>query len=299
VAAAVNPDAEYGRRDTGEWVAVARYPDDAFVERVRGADLVGLEYQGPYDHLPVAAGLGHRVIPWDDVSLEEGTGIVHIAPGAGTEDFELSQVHDLPVLVPVDEAGRFYPDYGWLHGSSTVEVADQIVADLAERGLLEHATTYVHRYPHCWRCGTPVIFRVVDDWFIAVDELRPKLLAANADVEWKPAFYGKRMDDWLRNMGDWNISRKRYYGLPLPFYPCSSCGHLTVIGSLAELRERAVRGLDQLQELHRPSSSRSRPSAGATTRGSTAAMRPAPRAGSRTRRSRTTRTGRRGSQPTG
>jgi isoleucyl-tRNA synthetase len=251
VAAAVNPEAEYGKRDTGEWVAVARYPDDNFVERVPGAELVGLEYEGPYDHLPAAAGVVHRVIPWDEVSLEEGTGIVHIAPGAGTEDFELSQVHDLPVLVPVDESGRFYEDYGWLHGTSTVEAADQIVGDLRERGLLEHATTTVHRYAHCWRCGTPVIFRVVDDWFIAVDELRPKLLAANATVEWTPEFYGKRMDDWLRNMGDWNISRKRYFGLPLPFYPCS-CGHLTVIGSKAELEGRGVRGLEGLQELHRP-----------------------------------------------
>jgi isoleucyl-tRNA synthetase len=191
VAAAVKPDAEYGRLDTGEWVAVARYPNDTFVERVRGSELVGLEYEGPFDHLAAAAGVEHRVIPWDDVSLEEGTGIVHIAPGAGTEDFELSRLHDLPVLV------------------------------------------------------------AIDDWFIAVEEIRPKLLEANASIEWTPEFYGKRMDDWLRNMGDWNISRKRYFGLPLPFYPCG-CGHLNVVGSLAELRERAVSGLDQLEELHRP-----------------------------------------------
>jgi isoleucyl-tRNA synthetase len=96
-----------------------------------------------------------------------------------------------------------------------------------------------------------LIFRVVDDWFIAVDELRPKLLEANASVEWTPAFYGKRMDDWLRNMGDWNISRKRYFGLPLPIYLCA-CGHTNVIGSKAELEERATSGLDQLEELHRP-----------------------------------------------
>src|SRR4249919_3020231 len=251
VAAAVNPTAEYGKRDTGEWVAVARYPDEEFVERAPGSELVGLEYEGPYDHLPAAAGVEHRVIPWDEVSLDEGTGIVHIAPGCGGEDFELAGEHGLAVLSPVDESGQFYESYGWLHGSSTVEAADQIVGDLRERGLLEHATTTVHRYAHCWRCGTPVIFRLVDDWFIAVDELRPKLLAANAAVEWTPDFYGKRMDDWLRNMGDWNISRKRYFGLPLPFYPCS-CGHLTVIGSKAELAERALSGLDQLEELHRP-----------------------------------------------
>ncbi len=251
VAAAVNPTAEYGRRDTGEWVAAARYPDDEFVERVPGSELVGLEYEGPYDHLPAAREVVHRVIAWDDVSLEEGTGIVHIAPGCGGEDFELSREHDLPVLSPVDESGRFYEDYGWLHGLSTIETADQIVGDLRERGLLEHATTTVHRYAHCWRCGTAVIFRVVDDWFIAVDELRPKLMAANESVEWTPEFYGRRMEDWLRNMSDWNISRKRYFGLPLPFYPCA-CGHLTVIGSKAELEERAVSGLEGLDELHRP-----------------------------------------------
>ena len=97
----------------------------------------------------------------------------------------------------------------------------------------------------------PLIFRLSDDWFISVEELRPQLLAANQDVEWTPAYMGKRMDDWLNNMGDWNISRRRYYGLPLPFYPCS-CGHLNVIGSKAELEERATEGLEQLEELRRP-----------------------------------------------
>jgi isoleucyl-tRNA synthetase len=251
VAAAVRPDAEYILREDGSWVARARHPEDRAEKTALGADLVGLTYQGPFDHLPAAAGIEHRVIPWDDVSLEEGTGIVHIAPGAGTEDFELSRVHHLPVLVPVDDAGHFYDDYGWLHGLGTVESADQIVADLAERGRLEAAEEITHRYPHCWRCQTPLIFRVTDDWFIAVDELRPRLLAANATVSWTPAYMGKRMDDWLRNMGDWNISRRRYFGLPLPFYPCA-CGHLNVIGSKQELEERATAGLDQLQELHRP-----------------------------------------------
>jgi isoleucyl-tRNA synthetase len=251
VAAAVDPRAQYGRRENGEWVAVARYPDESFEEVRRGEELVGWRYQGPFDHLPAAAGIEHRVIPWDDVSLGEGTGIVHIAPGAGQEDFELGRVHGLPVLGPVDEAGRFYEDYGWLHGASTGDAADQIAGDLRERGLLVGAGLYEHRYPHCWRCDTPLIWRVADDWFISVGEIRGPLLAANAAVEWTPPQYGKRMDDWLRNMGDWNISRRRFYGLPLPFYPCR-CGHLNVIGSKAELEERAVEGLEQLQELHRP-----------------------------------------------
>jgi isoleucyl-tRNA synthetase len=251
VAAAVKPDAEYGLRDNGEWVAVARYPDDAFVRKVSGEELVGLGYSGPFDHLPAAAGAEHRVIPWDEVSLDEGTGIVHIAPGAGQEDFELGRVHGLPVLTPVDEAGRFYDDYGWLHGTTTGDAADQIAGDLRDRGLLVEAGLYEHRYPHCWRCDTPLIWRIADDWFIAVDDVRQPLLDANATVRWTPPQYGKRMDDWLRNMGDWNISRRRFYGLPLPFYPCA-CGRLNVIGSKAELAERALEGLDQLKELHRP-----------------------------------------------
>ena len=248
VAAAVKSDADYGLVG-GEWTLAQA--DRQYDRVVKGAELVGLRYEGPFDDLAAVQGVEHRVIPWDDVALDEGTGIVHIAPGAGSEDFELGQRHDLPVLTPVDESGRFYDDYGWLHGLSTTEAADQITAVLAEAGRLVAAETVVHRYPHCWRCDTALIFRITDDWFIAVDEIRPKLLEANATVDWTPAYMGKRMDDWLRNMGDWNISRRRYFGLPLPFYPCS-CSHLNVIGSRAELMERAASGLEGLEELHRP-----------------------------------------------
>jgi isoleucyl-tRNA synthetase len=248
VAAAVNPEAEYGLRSNGEWVAVARYPDEKFMERLRGSELVGWRYEGPFDDL---VGAEHRVIPWDEVSLEEGTGIVHIAPGCGSEDFELAQVYGLEVLTPVDESGRFYNEYGWLHGLSTVEAGEQIIGALEEKGRLVEAGLHEHRYPECWRCHTPLIFRIADDWFISVRDLRQPMRDANGTVEWTPEYMGKRMDDWLVNMGDWNISRSRYYGLPLPFYPCA-CGHLNVIGSRAELEERAVEGLEQLEELRRP-----------------------------------------------
>ncbi|HEV3478642.1 MAG TPA: isoleucine--tRNA ligase [Gaiellaceae bacterium] len=251
VAAALKPDAEYVLRDDGGWVVRELAGDAQYSRSVRGEELVGLEYEGPFDDLDAQQGIVHRVIPWDDVSLEEGTGIVHIAPGAGTEDFELSRVHDLPVLVPIDEAGILRDGYGVFTGLSTEEVEEPVIEELRRRELLAEAGRIVHRYPTCWRCGTPLVFRVVDDWFIACDEIRQPMLDANATVEWTPAFYSKRMDDWLRNMGDWNISRKRYFGLPLPLYPCS-CGHLNVIGSRAELEERATTGLDGLQELHRP-----------------------------------------------
>ncbi len=253
VAAAVAPDADYGRRLNGEWVAAPRYPDESFDEIVKGSELVGWRYEGPFDDLPPGAGVEHRVIPWDEVSMDEGTGIVHIAPGCGAEDFELSREHDLPVLTPVDESGRFYDDYGWLHGLSTVESAEQIIGNLEERGRLVEAGLYEHRYPECWRCHTPLIFRIADDWFISVRDLRQPMRDANGTVEWVPEYMGKRMDDWLVNMGDWNISRRRYYGLPLPFYPCS-CGHLNVIGSKAELLERATVEItdEALPELRRP-----------------------------------------------
>jgi isoleucyl-tRNA synthetase len=248
VAAAVKPDAEYGLRDGG-WSLAAT--GEEYDDVARGEELVGLEYDGPFDDLPAQHGVTHRVIPWEDVSLTEGTGIVHIAPGAGTEDFELSRVHGLPVISPIDESGTMVAGFGAFEGLSTDEVEQPVIESLRERGLLAGAGRISHRYPICWRCKTPLVFRVVDDWFISAEEIRQPLLDANATVEWTPSFYGKRMDDWLRNMGDWNISRKRYFGLPLPFYPCD-CGHLNVIGSRRELETRATAGLDELLELHRP-----------------------------------------------
>jgi len=248
VAAAVRPEAEYGLRDGGWRLAETGGEYDHVVP---GEELVGLEYEGPFDDLDQQADVVHRVIPWDEVALDEGSGIVHIAPGAGTEDFELSKIHDLPVLVPIDESGRFYPEYRPFAGMTTGEVEEPVIESLRRRGLLVEAGRITHRYPICWRCRTPLVFRVVDDWFIGVDAVRAQLREENRTVEWTPPQYGKRMDDWLANMGDWNISRKRYFGLPLPFYPCS-CGQLNVIGSRAELEERAVSGLDQLRELHRP-----------------------------------------------
>jgi isoleucyl-tRNA synthetase len=251
VSAAVHPEHDYGKRSNGEWVAVDLFPDEEFVETRPGTELVGWVYRAPFEDLEAGAGVEHSVIPWDEVTMDQGSGIVHIAPGAGAEDFELAAQHDLPVLAPVDGAGRFYTEYGWLAGMSTVEARQPIIDALEEKGVLVEAGEYVHSYPHCWRCDTPLIFRVADDWYISVDEIREPLKEANSTVEWTPGYMGKLMDDWLNNMGDWNISRRRYYGLPLPFYPCE-CGHLTVIGSRKELEELATAGFDQLEELRRP-----------------------------------------------
>jgi isoleucyl-tRNA synthetase len=221
------------------------------VERRRGRDLVGWAYRAPFADLPAAAGVDHRVIPWDDVQISEGTGVVHVAPGCGTEDFALGRRLDLPTLAPVGEDGTYTQAWGWLAGRRHDDVTGDILSSLRARDLLVSAGTIVHRYPECWRCHTPLIYRVSDDWFIAVDGVRAAMRKANAAVEWTPAYLGKRMDDWLVNMGDWNISRRRYYGLPLPFYLCD-CGHLTVVGSRAELGDLATGPLDGLVELRRP-----------------------------------------------
>jgi isoleucyl-tRNA synthetase len=259
VAAAVQPDARYGRLPSGDWMAVERAEawdfarGQEFAQVLPGSELVGWRYQGPFDEIGPGGSVEHRVVGWDEVSMDDGTGIVHIAPGCGSEDFDLGKEQNLAVLAPVDESGRFYPEYGWLAGLSTSEVADRVTDDLRQRGLLVAAGTIEHRYPECWRCHTPLIFRVSDDWFISVQEIRDPMREANRGVEWTPAYMGSRMDDWLVNMSDWNISRRRYYGLPLPFYPCS-CGHLNVIGSRAELAERAAdpAAMDGLKELRRP-----------------------------------------------
>ena len=267
VAVAVHPDLDYAKvrvrisPDAQPEVLIlskavfaqTKWHDAELLGTVKGKDLVGLRYSGPFDELPAAreAKGVHRVIAWEDVGEAEGTGLVHIAPGCGAEDFALSKTEKLPVLVPIDEQAHYVRGYGWLEGREARDVGKEIADDLKKRGLLFRAADYEHSYPVCWRCKEEIVFRVDDEWFISMDELRPKLKDAAAKVKWLPPFIGRRMDNWLDNMGDWNISRKRYWGLPLPFYTCTN-GHFFVIGSEKELRERAVRGLEQLEELHRP-----------------------------------------------
>ncbi|MGH8907306.1 MAG: isoleucine--tRNA ligase [Egibacteraceae bacterium] len=257
-AAALDPDAEFAKVETLAgiaYVAAARLEhvplEGRVVGTVRGEELVGLRYAGPFDDLAAQQGVEHRVVAWKEATLEEGTGIVHIAPGCGEEDYELGRAESLAVIVPVDEAGRFTDDFGWLHGLGTTEAAQMIIDDLGRRGRLVDAGEITHRYPVCWRCGHELIFRLVEEWFINCGELRQPMIDAARTVEWTPPQYGKRMEDWLRNMGDWCISRRRYWGLPLPFWYCED-GHLTMVASKRELLDRALSGVEGLEELHRP-----------------------------------------------
>jgi isoleucyl-tRNA synthetase len=258
VAAAVRPDLDYVAVRQGD---ERYYLSQGTLSRLRGAytaertlkgsELVGLEYTGPFDHLPAQRHVVHRVVAWQDVSEEEGTGVVHIAPGCGAEDYELSKTENLAIVVPIDDAGNYFDGFDWLSTRNVATVGESIVNDLTQRGLLYAAEEYTHRYPVCWRCASELVFKLADEWFISAQEIRPLMIQAAREVEWVPDWAGKRMEDWLNNMGDWSISRKRYWGLPLPFYICE-CGELTVVGSVDELKKLAVSGLERVTELHRP-----------------------------------------------
>ena len=271
VAAAVHPRLTYqlvaGRDGRRWWVSAgskARVAPDAEVLRdALGSDLVGLRYAGPFDDFAAAAGVDHRVIEWEDVSDGEGTGIVHIAPGCGQEDFALSKANGLTVIDPIDQFGVFGEGFGWQSGryagateDPAEDVARLVVTDLDERGLLVAKESYPHSYPHCWRCGTQLIFRLVDEWFIAMDPLRAPISVSTRNARWLPDGIGlmERELDWLRNMGDWMISKKRYYGLALPIWECVDCDGWEVIASKDELQERATSGWDDFEghSPHRP-----------------------------------------------
>ncbi len=258
VALALHPDLTYLKVRQGDEILYLSQGTRARLEgphevigEVKGKDLLGLSYRTFFPALEAQAGVAHRTIPWDAVSEAEGTGIVHIAPGCGAEDFELSRIHGLPVLVPITDDGDYVDGYGSFSGRSIARLAPAIIEDLRARGVLYRTEQYTHRYPICWRCKQELVYKVVDEWFISCQEIRPKMIEASRTVRWMPDYIGKRMEDWLENMGDWCISRKRFWGLPLPFYLCS-CGEAVFVGSKKELLERAVSGVEQLRELHRP-----------------------------------------------
>lgn len=260
VALAVNPEIDYCVVDYGDKRPVLlaksalRFIKEkkTILQHVKGSELEGLGYETCFPFLPAQKELSHKIVLWNMVSSEDGSGVVHIAPGCGVEDFELGQKLGLPSICPVDEYGNFLEGYDWLIGQNVSEVSESVFSKLEEQGKLFVTHSHKHSYPICWRCKSEVIFRLVQEWYIATEEIKPKLKDAASTVKWEPEHVGKRMQDWLANMGDWSISRKRFYGLPLPFYPCKKCGKLTVVGSKEELRELGGSKVDKLPELHRP-----------------------------------------------
>ena len=261
-ALAVNPEIEYVRvkvkSDSSPLIvgknALGKLKGDIVEvsEPFKGAELVGKEYRTCFEDFECQK-FTHKIVPWEDVDATEGTGVVHIAPGCGAEDFELGKKLGIPAICPIDDEGIITEGFGEFTGVKTTDVVDAVVSSLEKQGKLYKTEMYTHSYPKCWRCKTPVVFKLVDEWNIRTDEIKPLMIEAAKTVKWEPEFAGKRMLDWLNNMGDWNISRKRFYGLPLPFYVCKKCGHVTVIGSKEELIARSEHGnIDGVPHLHKP-----------------------------------------------
>ncbi len=228
--------------------------DYEVIREFPGAELLGLEYSGPFDELPAQQGVKHRVIAWEEVSEEEGTGIVHIAPGCGREDHALGEENGLSVIAPIDEDGVFIEDFGEFTGKPAGDVPELVVDSLKSRNRLYRTQKYTHRYPVCWRCSSELVFRLVDEWFISMNELRHEIADVTRKINWMPSYGLEHELDWLKNMGDWMISKKRYWGLALPIYPCRKCGNVDVVGGYDELKERAVEGWDEFDghSPHRP-----------------------------------------------
>jgi isoleucyl-tRNA synthetase len=216
------------------------------VERMKGRDLVDLDYEPPYRYLPPKERAWY-VVPADFVSTEDGTGVVHTAAVYGADDLRLSQEKGLPIRHSVDLRGRFVPEVEKFAGEFVKDADPHIIEDLRERDRLYKAEEISHTYPFCWRCDTPLIYYALDSWYIRTTSLKERLVANNEATNWVPEHIKRgRMGDWLENNVDWAISRTRYWGTPLPFWVCEECGARRCVESAEEL------GLASDADLHRP-----------------------------------------------
>lgn len=288
VAVAVDPKAEYGGYPVdGQilWVMKQRakelgklgiLEEPGKVKFVKGKELEGLEYEAPFDHLPrvnqALAEYVHRVIESDEmilpISTEEGTGLVHVAPGAGSEDFKLGAKLGLPVIELIDEEATYLDGMEEFSGENAKKHPELIIDFLKSKNNGEFLLTtqrIKHRYPMCWRCKTELVWRVVDEWYIAMDRdddsgktYREQMIEVAKKINWIPKWGLERELDWLKNMHDWLISKKRYWGLTLPVWECAppagGCGNFEVIGSKKELEEKSVEGWEDFRgnSPHRP-----------------------------------------------
>jgi isoleucyl-tRNA synthetase len=257
VALCVNPKETYVKVKSGDFTY---YLAEALAEKVlgeyetletyKGTDLEGKEYE------PLWAFVTPKEKAWyitcdEYVTLTDGTGVVHIAPAFGEDDAKVGRKYALPFVQLVDAAGKMTAETKW-DGIFCKEADKLILKDLEAAGLLFDAPVFEHSYPHCWRCGTPLIYYARDSWFIRMTAVRDDLVRNNETVNWIPPSIGTgRFGDWLKNVQDWGISRNRYWGTPLNIWECD-CGHKHAIGSIAELCEMAVTPCSPDIELHRP-----------------------------------------------
>ncbi|MBQ5995423.1 MAG: isoleucine--tRNA ligase [Clostridia bacterium] len=222
------------------------------VSKCKGADLLGMEYEPAFTYLADSfKEKAYYVVEDNYVSLDAGTGIVHISPAFGEDDARVGRENNLPCPKPVDFAGKFTDVCGVYTGMLVFDADEPIIKELIDRKVILKVKKIEHSYPHCWRCNSPLIYYAKDSWFIAMSTLRDELVADNRSVNWFPDnFKEGRMGNFVGNVIDWAVSRDRYWGTPLPIWVCEECGHKHVVGSVAELVE--LTGADPDVDLHKP-----------------------------------------------
>ena len=228
------------------------------VESLLGKKMLGWKYEHPFrDEVPFHQEHDeeymHAVVTGTHVTVEDGTGLVHTAPGFGPDDFNVGREFKVPVLVPVTTSGKFTDEVPMFEGKLVFDTNSEVPRMLEDKGLLVYEETISHEYPHCWRCDTPLIYLADSrQWFLKMTGVRDKLVEANKEVDWTPDWAGTgRFGDWVANADDWCISRSRVWGSPLPIWVCDDCESEVVVGSRKELRERALKFPDDF-EMHRP-----------------------------------------------
>jgi len=257
VALAVNPDVDYVKVRLGDErliLAEARLGvldgEAEIVEKFKGSAIAGKEYDRIFNYHPVE-GRAFYVVEADFVTTEDGSGIVHMAPAYGEDDYQVCRKYNIPTLHPVDRSGNFGPEVTDFAGRFVKDADPLIIRNLKERGLLQKKITITHSYPHCWRCKTPLLYYARESWYIATTKFAARMVELNGTIRWYPPEVGTgRFGNWLAENKDWSLSRDRFWGTPLPIWVCPECDAKKCIGSIAELKEGD--GLSGPVDLHKP-----------------------------------------------